>query len=241
VSPDLCSAQVIAVKGVPITPEGTSAISSDGNVVVFPGIGGPHPRDMFSVRRTSGVWGAPILLSKDSPHEYHQQPYLSQDGTKVTMDCGPTAGSDSGTAICEAATDGSSFKTTIDADLVPPGSPPHDPANLLQESAYEPAGGIVFEGSYDHAEQIWRLPAGAAFPALVNAEKNEDGYLYTNDNGPCALPDGRIVSLWLGRPGSGAGTSESGHELKLMNADGTNVEMLLIEHNVDDIGIFCTE
>jgi hypothetical protein len=57
----------------------------------------------------------------------------------------------------------------------------------------------------------------------------------TNDNSPCVLPDGRIVSLWLGRPGNRNGV----HELKVMNEDGSRARMLLENVDVDDIGTGC--
>jgi len=48
------------------------------------------------------------------------------------------------------------------------------------------------------------------------------------------LSDGRSASLWLGRPG-GSGV----HELKLMGADGSNGEVLVVDQDVWDIGIGC--
>jgi hypothetical protein len=55
-----------------------------------------------------------------------------------------------------------------------------------------------------------------------------------NDNSPCVLPDGRVVSLWLLRPG-GSGF----HEIKVMDPDGTNQFMALTDVNVFDVGIGC--
>jgi hypothetical protein len=72
----------------------------------------------------------------------------------------------------------------------------------------------------------WLLPAGASTPVLLGD--------YGNDNSPCVLPDGQIVSLWLGRPGS------SGlHEIKLMNADGSAYVMVLADQDVVDAGLGC--
>jgi hypothetical protein len=45
------------------------------------------------------------------------------------------------------------------------------------------------------------------------------------------LSDGRIVSLWLDRPG-GPGL----HELKIMNADGSGEQMLVQDADVVEIG-----
>ena len=53
-------------------------------------------------------------------------------------------------------------------------------------------------------------------------------------DGPVFLPDGRIASLWLGRPGN------SGlHEIKVMSADGGSYVMALSGREVADIGIGC--
>ena len=57
---------------------------------------------------------------------------------------------------------------------------------------------------------------------------------YNNDNSPCVLPDGRIVSLWLDRP-----DGPSVHELKVMSADGASFEMILPDVDVLDIGLGC--
>jgi hypothetical protein len=243
VTPDLCSANVVFSGASAVSPESTSVISSDGNLIVYPGLGGPHGRDLFAIRRAGEAWSKPVLLTASSPYAFHRQPYLSADGTRVTMDCSPLASAGPSSAICEATTDGTAFKVTVTPDIVPPGSPPHDPANQLTESAYEANGGIVFEGAYNaNSEQIWRLPPGATVPVLVNTDKDSDSnYIYTDDNGPCVLPDGRIASLWLGRPGAGKGSKESGHEIKVMNPDGSGGEMIVFDRNIDDIGIFCTE
>lgn len=57
---------------------------------------------------------------------------------------------------------------------------------------------------------------------------------FTNDNSPCVLPDGNIVSLWLNRPG-GSGD----HELKVMEQDGGSYFMLVTGADVADIGLGC--
>jgi hypothetical protein len=57
------------------------------------------------------------------------------------------------------------------------------------------------------------------------------GAAFNNDNAPCVLSDGRIVSLWLDRPG-GPGL----HELKIMNADGSGEQMLVQDADVVEIG-----
>jgi hypothetical protein len=103
-------------------------------------------------------------------------------------------------------------------------------------ASYAPNGSIVFEGTWNGgAEQVWRLAPGAA-PSVINAEKDANNkFRYTDDNSPCVLPDGRVVSLWLGR----SGTKASGHELKLMGSHGENATMLVTDVDVVDIGIGC--
>jgi len=60
----------------------------------------------------------------------------------------------------------------------------------------------------------------------------------TNDNSPNVLPNGNIVSLWLGSPG-GNGL----HEIKVMTPDGSRYYMLTSSSSpfpeVDDIGLGC--
>jgi hypothetical protein len=57
-----------------------------------------------------------------------------------------------------------------------------------------------------------------------------------DDNSPCVLPDGRIASLYLDRPG-GPGY----HELKVMNPDGTNPILVLLNIDIHDIALGCGE
>jgi hypothetical protein len=82
---------------------------------------------------------------------------------------------------------------------------------------------VVFEADWE-GEQIWRLLPGSAIPELISPDFN-------NDNSPCGLPDGRIVSLWLGHAGV--------HEIKVMSPDGSSYFLLLPDTDVEDIGIGC--
>ena len=96
----------------------------------------------------------------------------------------------------------------------------------LHHADYAPDGSIVFEGDWS-GEQIWRLPENSSEPILVSPT-------FGNDNSPCVLSDGQIVSLWLDRPdGSGF------HEMKIMNADGLQEQMLLQDVDVLDYGTGC--
>ena len=120
-------------------------------------------------------------------------------------------------------TDGTGFRVV----LTPADSPGDLPdTGDLHSPDYAPDGGIVFEAGWE-GEEIWRLPAGAAEPVKITN-------VFNNDNSPCVLPDGRIASLWLNRPG---GSGE--HELKVMSSDGSDYFMLLPDIDVADIGIGC--
>ena len=109
-------------------------------------------------------------------------------------------------------------------------------------ASYSPDGAIVFEGTWNGgAEQVWRAEPGKV-PSLVNVDVDPEDATrprFSDDNSPCVLPDGRIVSLWLGRKEDGKAKRNSGHELKIMNADGSGGEMLLTGVDVVDIGIGC--
>ncbi len=221
---DLSAGSVIRTGGQPIHPDGFSAVASGGRLVVYPANGGPHTEDLWAVSQTNGQWGAPLLLSAGSPFANNAQPALSAGGERVLFDCGDQPYAAEGTAICEVKLDGTGFRTV----LAPANAPPGLPANgALHHAAYAPDGSIIFEGNWG-VEQIWRLAAGASTPALIAAQ-------YTNDNSPCVLPDGRLVSLWLRRPGNPAGL----HELKLMSPAGANPLMPLNGQDVTDIGIGC--
>jgi hypothetical protein len=231
-----CSAQVM-VSGIDaVHPEATSAIGARGEVVVFPASGASHPIDLYAVTRTPEGWSEPRNITLLSPGNYNKQPAISSDGTRVLFDCGADPGAGLGTAVCEVGIDGKNLRVAIGAiaDTGLKGANHH--------ASYAPDGSIVFEGTWNGgAEQIWHVAQGKV-PALVNVDvdpEDETRPRFSDDNSPCALPDGRIVSLWLGRKESGTQQKSSGHELKLMNADGTGSEMLLIGVDVVDIGIGC--
>jgi hypothetical protein len=222
---DLSAGEVIRAGGQVVHPEGFSAVASDGNLIVYPGGDGPHGLDLWAVTRSGTGWSAPLLLTGDSPYAYNDLPAVSTDGSSVVFDCGDEPYGAQGTAICEVASDGTRFRVL----LTPAGSPAGFPdTGALHHPDYAPDGSIVFESDWD-GEQIWRLPAGAAEPIRITAE-------FGNDNSPCVLPDGRIASLWLDRPG-GAGE----HEIKVMSADGSSDIMLLADVDVFDVGLGCGE
>lgn len=232
---NVCRAEVIVAAGALPSIEGYSAVASGGNLVVYPAEGGPHAIDLFAISRSTaqGAWSTPLLLTKDSPYPYNNQPTIAPDGRHVSWDCGREPAAEAGTNICEAGTDGLDFRVRV-AQKGPPGD---TRASANHHAAYAPDGAIVFEGTWNGgAEQVWRKPAGT-LPSLVNAETLQVQpvvYRFSDDNSPCVLPDGRIASLWLGREGA------HGHELKVMDADGGHERMLAIDVDVVDIGIGCS-
>ena len=175
------------------------------------------------MRSRENAWSAPLLLSGASPYAFNEQPSLSYDGGRVAFECGNRPYGAIGTALCTVGTNGTGFRVLLTPDNPPPGLPR---TGLLQQPGYAPDGSILFEGDYAR-EQVWRLPAGASRPVKVTDRFN-------NDNSPCVLPDGRIASLWLDRPGaSGA------HEIKVMASDGGSYVMVPAGTDVADIGIGC--
>lgn len=242
VSKNLCAAQTVLTGGLPPTVDGEgAAIADDGSFIVFPASGGPHVRDLWIARREGAYFGKAALLTKDSEALFNQQPALSNDGTRVLFDCGGQPGPERGTSICEVKTDGTDLRVVVAANQGPIDGEPA----ALHHADYMPDGTIAFEGSWNRgAEQIWHLPPiepeGDTTPQSNDNERRRRPALVSNqqrltdDNSPCVLPDGRIVSLWMGR------AKAHGHELKIMNPDGTGIEMLLENIDVADIGIGCS-
>ncbi|HEX9720565.1 MAG TPA: hypothetical protein VGA59_12625 [Ramlibacter sp.] len=219
---DLSSGEAIRAGDELVHPEGKSAVASGGNLLVKPAGGGPHDRDLFVSTRSGGEWSATAALTEASPYAWNDLPAISDDGARIVFECGPQPYGAAGTAICEVGTDGSGFRVVLAPEQGPGGSA----GNALRHPDYAPDGSLVFEADWS-GQQIWRLPAGGGQPALVSPG-------FSNDNSPCVLPDGRIVSLWLERPG-GNGL----HEIKVMPPDGSSYEMILTGVDVHDVGIGC--
>lgn len=223
ISADLSYGDAVRADGQMVHTEGISAVASGGNLIVYPYGDGPNEVDLWAVTRAGDAWGAPLLLTADSPYSFNTMPALSDDGSKVIFDCSSEPYGGEGAAICEVGTGGIGFNIV----LTPADSPTGYPiTGALHQPDYSLDGSIVFEGDWG-SEQIWRLSPGASEPVLVTEE-------FGNDNSPCVLPDGRIVSLWLDRPnGTGA------HEIKVMAADGSNFFLVLPDVDIWDVGIGC--
>jgi hypothetical protein len=201
------------------------AVGPGGTTVVYPVSTSQLRSDLFASRNVGGVWSAPQILTASSAYPSHHDVAFSFDGAKVVFDCAPSDYQAPGGAICEASVDGSAFRKVIgSADL--PGA---TAANEVHHPAYAPDGSVVFEADWNGSEEIWRLPAGGNTPTRISPVDE------TDDNSPCVLPDGRIVSLWLGR----AGNPTNLHELKVMNADGTGTAMLVTGVDIVDVGTSC--
>ena len=182
---DLSAAEVIRAGGEVVHSEGFAAVTSGGDLVVYPAAGGPHDMDLWAVSRTGDGWTDPLLLTGASPYAFQGHPALADDGSRLVFHCGPVAYGLEGTALCEVGVSGADFRVV----LTPAEGPGGNAQNALHHPDYAPNGDIVFEADWN-GEQIWRLPAGGGAPILVSTTFN-------NDNSPCALPDGRIASLWL--------------------------------------------
>lgn len=174
--------------------------------------------------RGTNTWNTPVLLSGASPYIYNSLPAMSNDGSKVLFDCGDEAYGGEGTAICEVGTGGANLRVVITPANTPAGAAA---GTALHHADYAPDGSIVFEADWG-SEQVWRLPAAGGTPTRIQPNS-------TNDNSPCVLSDGRVVSLWLSRQGNPAGL----HEIKVMPADGSNYIMALIATDVLDGGVGC--
>lgn len=224
-SADLTSFELVSTGGDFIRPRGRAAVGARGEVIVYPDSGASHALDLFKTTFDNGQWSAPEPITHGSTRAYNHDPVIAADGMHVLFDCsdddeygGP------GTEICEVELDGGGFQVRVGLGDGPPGVT----AKALHHPAYAPDGSVVFEGDWD-GEKIWRS-AGAGVPATVIGA-------FGDDNSPCVLPDGRVVSLWLGRPGNDA----SGHEIKAMTAGGESYEMLVTGVDVEDIGLTCSQ
>lgn len=213
---DFVTYEVVRSGGEPVHAQ-YSAIAAGGGLIVYQSGGGTHDRDLYAIRRAGDGWSAPIELTTASPFNEHLHPSLSADGARVVFACGDDPYF--GIALCEAQTDGSAFAVRWQAEALASGLTVFSPN-------YAPDGSIVFEGEGD-AEQLWRLPADSDQPALVS--------VLENDNSPCVLPDGAIVSIWADR----AGNTTRAHELKLMAADGRQYAILLPGLDLYAIGLDC--
>lgn len=225
-----------ATAGAPVTRGGEPlrigstppVVATGGRLIVF-AASGAHNLDLYSITRPADPalgWSAARLLTGSSPMSSNHRPSLSPDQTKVVFDCGDDADGAEGTSVCEVGVDGAGFRVV---------ARPVAPLMNLHNPSYDADGSIVFEGegatSIDgvagQGERIHRVASAASPTPLAPT--------YTNDNTPCVLPSGNVVSLWLGRQGNPQG----GHELKLMSPRGEFLGMLAQGFDIRDVGLSC--
>ena len=202
--------------------DGSAAISSDGGIVVYPQGGGTHTRDLWVTTLAGRRWSAPREITSGSSFEHNTQPAISADGRRVLFDCGAGLAGDPGTAVCSVSTSGGPVRIVMSPGAGPGGGA----GNEVHHPAFSRGGGVVFEADW-HGEQIWRLPRGLRRPVLVSR--------VNNDNSPCVLPDARIASLYLDRPGNRSGV----HEIRVAGPNGGAGREILTGVDVADIGIGC--
>lgn len=227
VSWDLASGEAVKAGGSDVYVNGISAITDDGNTIVYSSSGGPHDVDLWATTRSDSGWSAPLLLTGDSGYAYNNMPALGTDGASVTFDCGvepyPESG---GNDACKVQIDGTGFTRLIGPDALP------DARNSYVQNPHEGPAGLFFESSWpidgQNPETIWMLPTGESTPVPLGAR-------YENAVAPCALPDGRVAMLWLG------GNDNGYHELVVSEADGSASFSLTPGVDVTDIGIGCGE
>jgi len=197
VKSDYSEYEVIKLNGNLIHSTGRAMVFNNGNSIVFVSEDlGNHSKDVYVIHKTNGVWGGAINLTQSSSYQYNYFPTISPNGTKVLFDASPS--SYPSMAVGEVNIDGTDLHFPIVAGS---GEEAHS-------GSYDPNGAIVYEGSNN--ESIWRLDAGTTTPVRIASDQ-------ANDNTPFVLPDGRIVSLEL---------PNVTHQIKIMNADGTNNHMI---------------
>jgi len=223
-SADLSQAVVVEAGGELVHPQDWGAIDDEGSVLVITTDAGPHQLDLAVLHRSGDEWSAPVIITADSPHTFNERGRISRDDTAVLFDCGPTQYGQEGTGVCRVSLDGTGFEQLVSPeDGVEAGS-----TNAARSADLAPDGSLVFEADWGDNERLWRkLPSGEI--SLVSG--------LGNDNSPCVLPDGSVMSLWLSRDGNQEGL----HELKVNAADSVDYEMLLVDVDVIDVGIHCGE
>ena len=216
---DLTSLTPVMADGNVIHEEGTSAVDSTGTQIIFSMEGEDHTRDLFMVEKKSGNWGAPTVLTAQSPFSYNSTPAFSDDGSRIVFECGDEPYMNK--SICQVNVDGTAFQTLF--------SPDHR-FTAARTPDYAPDGTIVTElDSVENGEAIYRISPYTGSITPINLS-------FSNDNSPCVLNDGRIASLWLNREGG-----EGLHELKIMNSDGSGDFMLLMDVDILDAVLGCTQ
>lgn len=195
--------------------EGIMQITNDGATIYFVQSGGTHTRDVFKITKGATSWTNPVELSSISNYSFNISPYISYDETKILFESSHTSAYS--TAIQESLNNGVTLSIKTATTLI---------SNSIQVKSpcYDVLGNIYFECQTD-AERVWKLSASGGSPIIINN-------LFTNDNSPVTLPDGRIASLYV---------QNSTHQIKIMDHTGLNDFMVTSPSpqftEVFDIGI----
>jgi len=225
---DLSTLTLVTPGGMEVSLEGTPAVSTAGDAVIYPSQEGPHETDLWLTRKSGLGWGAATLLTAASSAAYNSMPALRFDGQRVLFDCGmqpyPESG---GNDACQVNLDTSGFQV-----LARSTSLPNARFDFVQ-FPHDSVDGVLLQGSWpigaDSPETVWLFPASGA---PVDIGRN-----FSNAVSPCGLRDGRFGLLWLARPENTAGL----HELTLVARDGTLLGVLTPDVDVADIGIGCSD
>ncbi len=226
---DLSAAEVVKPGGAIVYPEGVSAITVNGDLIVFPATGGPHRMDLWVTRRQGTSWSAKQLLTGGSTYPYNNMPALSFDGQRITFDCGQVAYPEGGVNdACEVSVTGTGFKKLVGRDALP------NPRQDHVQNPREGLDGLLFEAAWpvggNSPEIIWLLPKGGGTPTAI-------GKNFNNSVAPCPLPDGRWGLLWLGGPNNPTGK----HELYVSERDGSRATVLTPNVDIVDNGVGCSD
>ncbi len=229
VAGDLASGEAVKPGGEEIYPEGVSAITTSGDLIIFPAEGGPHRTDLWATRKQGAGWSAKQLLTGASTYAYNNMAALTFDGQRVTFDCGEVPYPEGGNNdACEVSVTGTGFKKLVGRDALP------NPRQNHVQNPHEGLDGLLFEAAWpvggNSPEIVWLKPKAGGNPTAIGKEFN-------NSVAPCPLPDGRYGILWLGGPGNPSGK----HELTLVDRDGSKGVVLTPGVDVVDEGVGCSD
>jgi len=194
----------IVVDGAP-HPEGFCTIAAGGEQIAMVLNDDFDRNDIWITSRIENVWQRDdeINISAASAGD-NGGPRFSPTSNKVIW----TSYTSSGMDFDENTLDGGQYNHLLSHTRLGNG------AQIIRP-AYENTGTIVFEGELG-GEQCYRWdPANPTIDPIVISPA------HSNDNSCAALPNGRIASFWLERPGG-----PSVHELRIMQADGTHESVL---------------
>jgi hypothetical protein len=193
--------------------DGIMQISNDGNTIYFVKGGMTHSMDIFKITRLGSIWEE-MQLTGSSNYDYNIAPYLSYEEDRLLYESSNDV--TMSTAISQITVNALNNSVYVSiADI--------NGATQMKSPAYDVSNNVYFEAETD-AERIWKINVGGS-PEIINTS-------YTNDNSPVTLPDGKVISVFIGA---------STHQIKVMDNSGVNLVMLTESNSefeeVFDIGI----